>query len=147
MRRRHARTQRPRASVCCQVGSGWRSGNQRHVTPEATVYADDSSAWDVLHASYPTKRINHSVCYSDGEACTNWAESYFSHLRRAEIGTHHHIAGPYLGQYAGEMVWREDHRRESNGHQFSRLVSAAAKHPVSRNRKGYWQRRVKVAAE
>lgn len=41
----------------------------------------------------------------------------------------------------------EDHRRESNGQQFSRLVSAAAKHPVSRNWKGYWQRRVKVAAE
>ena len=104
-------------------------------------------AWHVLHASYPTKRINHSVCYSDGDACTNWAESYFSRLRRAGIGIHHHIAGPYLGQYADEMAWREDHRRESNGQQYLRLVSAAAKHPVSRNWKGCWQRQAKVAAE
>ena len=118
-----------------------------HVANDSTVYADDSSAWDVLHASYPTKRINHSECYSNGDACTNWAESYFSRLRRAEIGTHHHIAGPYLSSYADEIAWREDHRRESNGQQYLRVVSAAAKHPVSRQWKGYWQRRVKIAAE
>jgi transposase-like protein len=120
---------------------------KEHVAPESTVYADDNSAWDVLHASYPTKRINHSVAYSDGDISTNWAESYFSRLRRAEIGIHHHVAGPYLGQYADEMAWREDHRRESNGQQYLRIVSATAKHPVSRNWKGYWQRRVKIAAE
>lgn len=34
--------------------------------------------------------------------CTNQAESYFSRLRRMEVGTHHHIAGPYLYAYAGE---------------------------------------------
>jgi hypothetical protein len=31
--------------------------------------------------------------------------SFFSRLRRAEIGTHHHVAGPYLHQYANEMAW------------------------------------------
>lgn len=34
----------------------------------------------------------------------------FSRLRRAEVGTHHHIAGPYLNAYATEMSWREDNR-------------------------------------
>ena len=53
----------------------------------------------------------------DEGVCTNQAESYFSRLRRAEIGTHHHIAGPYLHAYAGEMSWREDNRRVSNGGQ------------------------------
>jgi ISXO2-like transposase domain len=69
------------------------------------------------------------------------AESYFSRLRRAEIGTHHHIVGRYLGAYAAEMDWREDNRRESNGAQFDRITRAAAAHPVSRQWKGYWQRR------
>jgi ISXO2-like transposase domain len=32
----------------------------------------------------------------------------FSRLRRAEIGTHHHIAGPYLAAYADEMAWRKE---------------------------------------
>ena len=38
---------------------------------------------------YEMKRINHRKAYSDGEACTNQAESYFCRLRRAEMG--HHI--------------------------------------------------------
>jgi hypothetical protein len=29
-------------------------------------------------------------------ACTNWAEEFFSRMRRAEQGHHHHIAGPYF---------------------------------------------------
>ena len=40
------------------------------------------------------KRINHREAYSKDGACTNQAESYISRLRRAEIGQHHHIAGP-----------------------------------------------------
>jgi hypothetical protein len=51
-------------------------------------------------AGLSMRRINHQEAYSDGEACTNQAESYFSRLRRAEAGHHHHIAGPYLLRYA-----------------------------------------------
>jgi hypothetical protein len=93
-----------------------------------------------LHARYLTKRINHTLAYSNGDACTNQAESFFSRLRRAEIGTHHHIAGPYLAAYADEMAWREDNRRRSNGELYLAITDAALKHPVSRQWKGYWQR-------
>lgn len=106
----------------------------------STVYADDASHWNTLHARYLTKQIDHSVCYSDGEACTNMAESFFSRLRRAEIGIHHHVAGPYLNAYANEMAWREDSRRISNGVQYLAVIDAASKHPVSKQWCGYWQR-------
>ena len=86
------------------------------------------------------KRINHCEAYSLDGACTNQAESFFSRLRRAEIGTHHHLAGPYIASYASEMAWREDHRRVSNGEQFLMASRAALVHPVSRQWKGYWQR-------
>lgn len=109
----------------------------------STVHADEASHWDILHSVYLTKRINHSESYSDGEACTNQAESFFSRLRRAEIGTHHHIAGPYLNAYASEMAWREDNRRLSNGFQYLAMTNAALKHPVSEQWSGYWQRSVK----
>jgi len=79
----------------------------------STIHADEGSAWDVLHGSYAAHRINHSIAFSDSGACTNQAESFFSRLRRAEIGTHHHISGKDLHQYANEMAWREDHRRGS----------------------------------
>jgi transposase-like protein len=110
------------------------------VAPGSTVHADEASHWDNLEARFLTRRINHSVEYSTAEACTNQAESFFSRLRRAEIGTHHHIAGVYLGAYAAEMAWREDNRRVSNGEQFLMAAGAALAHPVLRQWKGYWQR-------
>ncbi len=101
----------------------------QRVHPEATIYADQAAGWDVLHDRFLTKRINHEECYSDGEACTNMAESFFSRLRRAEIGIHHHISGRYLGAYASEMAWREDTRRVSNGEQYLMATNAALAHP------------------
>jgi len=110
------------------------------VQPGATIHADEASHWDALEARFLTKRINHSVAYSTEESCTNQAESFFPRLRRAEVGIHHHIAGPYLGAYAMEMAWREDNRRISNGEQFLLAAGSALDHPVSRQWKGYWQR-------
>jgi transposase-like protein len=105
----------------------------------STVYADEAASWDALHAWYDAKRINHSLAYVDEDACTNQAESFFSRLRRAEIGQHHHIGG-YLHQYAGEMAWREDYRRQPNGTLAQLAAGAALGHPVSRQWAGYWQR-------
>lgn len=104
------------------------------------LFADEASSWDALHARFDMKRINHSVAFSDDGACTNQAESFFSRLRRAEWGQHHHISGQYLGAYAGEMAWREDHRRASNGEAYTLTAAAALAHPVSRVWAGYWQR-------
>jgi transposase-like protein len=112
----------------------------RRVLSGSTVYADEAPHWDVLHARFATKRINHSFAFSDDGACTNQAESFFSRLRRAEFGQHHHISGDYLGFYAGEMAWREDMRRETNGDQYERMTADALCYPKSRNWCGYWQR-------
>ncbi len=109
------------------------------VVAGSTVYADEAPGWDALHASYEAKRINHSLAFVDEDACTNQAESYFSRLRRAEIGVHHRI-GVHLSQYAAKMAWREDHRRRANGAQYVMCVAAALGHPVSRVWAGYWQR-------
>ncbi len=106
----------------------------------STVYADEAPGWDALHAMFAAKRINHSIAFSDEDACTNQAESFFSRLRRMEIGTHHHISGKYLGSYANEAAWREDHRRVPNGTLYALVAKAAIEHPVSRAWKGYWQR-------
>lgn len=113
---------------------------RERVADGSTIYADEASSWDALDAAYPVERVNHSVAFMDKGVCTNQAESFFSRLRRAEIGVHHHISGRYLGCYAREMAWREDHRRTPNGGQYLAVVAAAAAHPVSRQWKGYWQR-------
>jgi transposase-like protein len=111
-----------------------------HVANLATIHADEGTGWDALHAGWDTKRVNHSVRFYDEGACTNQAESYFSRLRRMETGTHHHIAGPYLNQYAGEAAWREDHRRVDNGAQAAKVSTMALASRPSRRFAGYWQR-------
>lgn len=110
-----------------------------NVEAGSTVHADEASHWDKLAAHFPIKRVNHKVSYSNGDACTNQAESFFSRLRRAEIGTHHHIAGKHLAAYAVEMAWREDNRRQPNGNQFTMIVGAAVLAPKSAKWRGYWQ--------
>ena len=112
-----------------------------HLKPGTIVNADEASSWDSLHAKFEMKRINHSEAYSLDGACTNWAEEYFSRLRRAEAGHHHHISGPYLLRYAQEAAWREDSRRVSNGEQVQRVAKLAMVNKPSVDFCGYWQRK------
>ncbi|PSJ20290.1 IS1595 family transposase, partial [Halomonas sp. ND22Bw] len=116
------------------------------VAKGTTIHAGEAASWDELHAQYEVKRINHRNAYSEADACTNMAEEYFSRLRRAEQGHHHHIAGAYLLRYAQEASWREDHRRESNGAQYERIAGLAMKRGPSVDFCGYWQRHLRAAA-
>jgi transposase-like protein len=111
-----------------------------HIAPGTIVNADESPNWNDLHSRFEMKRINHEEAYSLDGACTNWAEEFFSRMRRAEIGHHHHIAGAYLLRYAQEAAWREDNRRVSNGDQVERVAGLAMKRGKSNEFTGYWQR-------
>ena len=118
---------------------------KRIVDRLAVIHADEASHWDALHAGWRTQRINHSVAYSDGESCTNQAESFFSRLRRMVNGQHHSVSPDYLHQYAAHAAWLEDHRRLDNGALCHRALGLALGHKVSHNWKGYWQRERRAA--
>jgi hypothetical protein len=86
-------------------------------------------------------RIDHGAAYSlPGGIHTNGAEEFFSRMRRAEIGHHHHIIGPYLIRYAQEAAWREDRRRVDNGRQIQAVMGLAMGRRPSVDWCGYWQR-------
>jgi hypothetical protein len=105
------------------------------------VYADEGSAWNELHRRFTMHRINHQEAYSLGDGLhSNNAESFFSRMRRAQIGHHHHLAGPYLIRFAQEASWREDHRRDPNGVQVDLVVALAMRNKPSGDFCGYWQR-------
>ena len=105
------------------------------------VHADESRSWDILHAAFLMKRVNHSAEFkADDGACTNQAESCFSRLRRAEFGIHHRISGHLLQAYANECAWREDNRRVANGTQWRWLIGAALGSDKSARWTGYWHR-------
>lgn len=114
---------------------------RRNVASGTEVHADEAPGWNVLHASFPMKRVNHSVEFkSDAGACTNQAESFFARLRRAEMGIHHRISGKLLQAYADENAWRENHRREPNGHHWNLITAASLSAPKSARWAGYWHR-------
>jgi transposase-like protein len=81
---------------------------KRIVSRSAVMHADEASHWDALHAGWQVHRINHSEAYCTGDACTNWAESFFSRLRRMVDGQHHTVSPQYLHQYATHAAWIED---------------------------------------
>jgi ISXO2-like transposase domain len=112
------------------------------VAKGTVIHADESRSWDALNDRYEMQRINHLESYSADGACTNWAELFFSRMRRAEIGHHHHVAGAYLLRYAQEAAWREDNRRMSNGEQVNAVAELAMKRSRSVDFTGYWQRHV-----
>jgi ISXO2-like transposase domain len=109
------------------------------------VFRTEGQARDALHAPYEMRRINHEEAYSLDGACTNWVEEFFSWMRRAEQGHHHHIAGPYLLRYAQEASWREDHRRINNGEQVHMVSGLAMRRGPSVDFCGYWQRHITAA--
>jgi hypothetical protein len=110
------------------------------VAKGTVLHADEAPSWNDLHARFEMKRIDHQQAYSLNGASTNQAESYFSRLRRGEMGHHHHISGPYLLRYAQESAWREDNRRIANGDQVRRVAGLALGRGKSVDFCGYWQR-------
>jgi transposase-like protein len=118
---------------------GWIAGR---VVKGTRMMADEASSWNDLHGRYTMDRIDHGQAYSMvGGVYTNGAEEFFSRLRRAEIGHHHHIAGVYLIRYAQESAWREDHRRVDNRGQVRSVMGLAMASKPSVDWCGYWQRR------
>jgi transposase-like protein len=118
---------------------------RNRVARETSIMVDESTAWHDLHARYVVKTINHQLAYSADGACTNGAESFFSRMRRAEQGHHHHIAGVYLGRYAQESAWREYHRRLDNGGQVKGVVKLALDAKPSVDFCGYWQKSARAS--
>jgi transposase-like protein len=118
----------------------------QRVHPASKLMADEATSWNALYSGFDLSRIDHGSLYStESGIYTNGAEEFFSRMRRAEIGHHHHIAGKYLIRYAQESAWREDHRRVANGTQVQAVATLAMAAPTSVDWSGYWQRAQKAA--
>jgi len=106
----------------------------------SVICADESNAYDPLHAKFDTRRVNHSVEYRAADGTTNnLAESYFSRFRRMQYGQMHKFGNLYLANYANEAAFREDTRRHSNGAIFLEVTKRCAKTRASNDWCGYWQ--------
>ena len=99
----------PHAVIRFQVGSrSHRQDRRARRGLGTTIHADEARGWDALHDRYLTKRINHQECYSDGEACTNQAESF---LQPPSSGRVRHPS-PHLGEVPLRLRGRDGMARE-----------------------------------
>jgi len=75
------------------------------VAAGAVLCADESEAYDLLHAKYAVRRVNHSQAYpAEDDTTINQAEGNFSRLRRMQIGQIHKVSVKYLDVYANEIA-------------------------------------------
>ena len=58
--------------------------------------------------------INHSMSYAEGATHTNTIEGFWSLLKRAWYGSHHHYGQPYTLLYLAEACWKYNERRNVN---------------------------------
>lgn len=106
----------------------------------SVICADESNAYDPLHAKFDTRRVNHSVEYrADDGTTNNLAESYFARFRRMQYGQVHKFGNLYLANYANEAAYREDTRRWANGRIFNDIVKKCAVTRTHHDWCGYWQ--------
>ena len=79
-----------------------------HVSPDAMLYTDESSAYDGL-PNHET--VRHSIGeYVQEQAHTNGIESFWSLLKRGYYGTYHKMSDKHLSRYIGEFAGRHNAR-------------------------------------
>ena len=69
-----------------------------------------------------TPRINHSERYADGLVHTNTIEGFWSLLKRAWYGQHHHYSNDYSAAYVAEACYKYNNRKASDP--FSAFIRA-----------------------
>lgn len=67
--------------------------------------------------------IDHSVQYVDGLIHTNTIEGFWSLLKRAWYGTHHHYSNSFALAYTIEACYKYNIRKSANA--FSSLIRSA----------------------
>ena len=82
------------------------------VDPHGTLLITDQAQTykAVPKHGYQHAVINHSRIYADGETHTNTIEGFWSLLKRAWYGSHHHYTRHWMPLFVAEAAWKYNHR-------------------------------------
>lgn len=88
---------------------------RENVDPQGSLLiTDEFTSYDVVAQEYQRAVIKHAEAYADGETHTNTIEGFWSLLKRAWYGSHHHYTKRYMPLFIGEACWKHNHRRDEN---------------------------------
>ncbi|STO54226.1 transposase [Canicola haemoglobinophilus] len=111
-----------------------------YIERNSCIHADENSAYDELIVDYDLQRVNHQREYrSDDGITNNLAESYFARFKRMYYGQVHKMSNLYLDNYANEIAYREDTRKQDNLTLFNDVISKCLNTSSDNDWKGYWQ--------
>jgi transposase-like protein len=112
---------------------------QKHVAPGSRLFTDDLPTYQFLNLWFDLKQVNHGVCYSDGEACTNQAESLNARIRRGQANYHRFSSGPDFELYLSELAFRHGARDMDAMTLWETVIGLTLAHGPSERFAGYWQ--------
>ena len=86
------------------------------VDPAGTILiTDEYRAYQTAARGHFTHAvINHSVSYADGDTHTNTIEGFWSLLKRAWYGSHHHYTKHWMPLFVAESAWKYNHRNNDD---------------------------------
>ena len=83
-----------------------------HVEPAGSLLiSDEFASYNAVRPVMAHAVINHSVAYADGETHTNTIESFWSLLKRAWHGSHHHYGKRWMPLFVAEQAWKWNERK------------------------------------
>jgi transposase-like protein len=119
------------AAVLCAI--------KKHIAPGARLFTDDSAAYRFLRLWFELKQVNHSVTYSDGQACTNNAESFHARAKRAKAQHHRFSSGRDFDLYLAELAFKHSARDMDAYTLWETVIRLTLAHGQSERFTGYWQ--------
>ena len=88
---------------------------KKHMDPVGSLLiTDEYRAYRAVRPFMHHATINHGVSYADGDTHTNTIEGFWSLLKRAWYGSHHHYSRGLTALFVAEAAWKYNHRKDRN---------------------------------
>jgi transposase-like protein len=82
--------------------------------PASLLMTDEFAGYRGMHKKMNHATINHQVAYADGMVHTNSIEGFWSLVKRAWYGQHHHYSRKYMPLYISEACYKFNKRKQAD---------------------------------
>ena len=100
---------------------------------DLTLITDEYRGYNVVDRMVKRFVVKHHDWYVDGEKHTNTIEGFWSHLKRAWFGQHHHYSKGYMPLYVSEACWKYNRRYRDSSDSFEDFLAGTVLPPDLRH--------------
>ena len=89
---------------------------------DSELITDEFHAYNLISKEMKHQIINHELHFVDGDKHTNTIEGFWSLLKRAWYGQHHHYTTSFTPLYVAERCYVYNHRHLDDGKLFRKFI-------------------------